>query len=155
MSVTTTVTTAAPAEQFSRPSASICPSITTSQGRRPVWRVGLVAGAIASAANSAFAAVVHQFGVSLTIAGEQVPIAGFAQLTMVGALLGIALAAVLARRSSAPRTWFVRVTVALTTLSLVPDVIVDADLASRFTLGLTHLIAAAIVVPVIARRLSR
>jgi hypothetical protein len=145
----------APSEQFSGPSESVSLSITSSQVRRPVWRVGLVAGAVASAANSAFAAVVHQFGVSLTIAGEQIPILGFAQLTMVGALLGIALAAVLARRSGAPRTWFVRVTVALTALSLVPDVIVDADLGTRVTLGLTHLIAAAIVVPVIARRLPR
>ena len=149
------VTTAAPAEPFTRASASISPSTTTSQGHRPVWRVGLVAGAIASAANSAFAAVVHEFGGSLTIAGEQIPLLGFAQLTMVGALVGIALAAGLARWSRSPRTWFVRVTVALTALSLVPDVVADADLATRLALGLTHLIAAAIVVPVIARRLPR
>jgi hypothetical protein len=49
----------------------------------------------------------------------------------------------------------VRVTVALTALSIVPDVIVDADVATRLVLGLTHLIAAAVVVPMIARRLPR
>jgi hypothetical protein len=153
--ITSTTADAAPAGQFSRPSTFVDPSTTTSGVRRPVWRVGLVAGAIASAVNTAFAVVVHELGVSLEIAGERIPVLGFAQLTMVGALVGILLAAVLARRSRSPRTWFVRVTVALTALSLVPDVTIDADLATRLALGLTHLIAAAIVVPMIARRLPR
>jgi hypothetical protein len=157
MSATTSIagTATAPADQFSQQPAFVDASTTTSDVRRPVWRVGLVAGVIASAANTAFAVVVHELGVSLEIAGEQIPVLGFAQLTMVGALIGILLAAVLARRSGSPRTWFVRVTVALTALSIVPDVIVDADVATRLVLGLTHLIAAAVVGPMIARRLPR
>jgi hypothetical protein len=41
----------------------------------------------------------------------------------------------------------------LTALSLVPDAIVDADPATKALLMLTHLVAAAIVIPAIARRL--
>ncbi len=42
----------------------------------------------------------------------------------------------------------------LTVLSLVPDVIVDAAPATKALLMLTHLVAAAIVVPAVARRLA-
>jgi hypothetical protein len=38
-------------------------------------------------------------------------------------------------------------------LSFVPDVIVDATTATKLVLITTHLVAAAIVVPAIARRL--
>jgi hypothetical protein len=51
-----------------------------------------------------------------------------------------------------PRTVFVRATVVLTALSLVPDAL--AATATKVLLMLTHVVAAAIVIPVIARRLS-
>jgi hypothetical protein len=121
--------------------------------RPRVWRVGLVAGLGAAAATTATAVVADAAGVSLAISGEQIPPAGFAQLTFMCALLGVALAAVFARRSSRPRTTFVRTTVALTVLSLLPDVVVDADSATRLVLGLTHIVAAAIVIPAISRSL--
>jgi hypothetical protein len=63
------------------------------------------------------------------------------------------LAVVLARVARHPRTAFVRTTVVLTVLSLVPDVIADAAPATKLLLMLTHLVAAAIVIPAIARRL--
>jgi len=45
-------------------------------------------------------------------------------------------------------------TVVLTVLSLVPDAIADAGPATRALLMLTHLVAAAIVIPAVARRLA-
>jgi hypothetical protein len=48
----------------------------------------------------------------------------------------------------------VRTTVALTVLSFVPDVIAPAAPATKALLMLTHVVAAAIVIPAIARRLS-
>lgn len=45
-------------------------------------------------------------------------------------------------------------TVVLTVLSLVPDVLVDAAPATKALLMLTHLVAAAIVIPMVARRLA-
>ena len=50
---------------------------------------------------------------------------------------------------------FVRITVALTALSLVPDLTADATTATIATLMLTHLVAAAIVIPVWRDRLAR
>jgi Family of unknown function (DUF6069) len=41
----------------------------------------------------------------------------------------------------------------LTALSLVPDVAADAAAATKMLLMLAHLVAAAIVIPAIARRL--
>src|SRR2546425_596213 len=44
--------------------------------------------------------------------------------------------------------------VALTTLSFVPDVLADAHVSTRLTLALTHVVAAAIVIPALASRLG-
>ncbi|WP_345483249.1 DUF6069 family protein, partial [Actinopolymorpha pittospori] len=60
----------------------------------------------------------------------------------------------LARWARHPRRTFLRTTVVLTALSLVPDAIADANSATKALLMLTHLVAAAIVVPAIARRLT-
>jgi hypothetical protein len=117
------------------------------------WRTGLAAGAVASVATAAFAAVAHALGVSLKVGGEAIPAPGFAQLTFVGAIIGTALAVVLARRAGSPRRTFVRTTVVLTALSIVPDLLVDAQAATKVTLALTHVIAAAIVIPALASRL--
>jgi uncharacterized membrane protein YoaK (UPF0700 family) len=80
-------------------------------------------------------------------------VSGFAVLTVVFSLMGVALAAVLARRARQPRSTFVRTSVVLTALSLVPDLVADATTDTRVLLMVTHLVAAAIVVPTVARRL--
>ena len=53
-----------------------------------------------------------------------------------------------------PRSTFVRTTVVLTVLSFVPDMIVDATPVTKALLMLTHLVAAAIVIPAVARKLA-
>ena len=45
-------------------------------------------------------------------------------------------------------------TLALTAVSFVPDVLADAHTATKLTLILTHIVAAAIVIPALASRLS-
>jgi hypothetical protein len=79
---------------------------------------------------------------------------GFAVLTVICAVVGLVLALVLARSARRPRAAFVRTTIVLTALSLVPDVLADASAATKVLLMLTHVVAAAIVIPAIARRLS-
>ncbi|WP_220447083.1 DUF6069 family protein, partial [Nonomuraea deserti] len=44
------------------------------------------------------------------------------------------------RRAGRPRTVFVRTTIVLTALSLVPDVLVDASAATKMLLMLTHVV---------------
>ena len=75
-------------------------------------------------------------------------------LTALFSLVGLVLAAVLSRAARRPRSTFIRSTVVLTVLSLVPDVIADATPATKALLMLTHLVAAAIVIPAVARRLT-
>jgi hypothetical protein len=115
---------------------------------------GLVATAAASVATPIVAAAGHAAGISLEIGGAPIPVVGFGTLTAFFSLVGVVLAVVLARLARHPRSAFVRTTVVLTALSLVPDVIVDAAVPTKALLMLTHLVAAAIVVPAVARRLT-
>ena len=130
------------------------PDATQVSTRRPVWRAGVVAGLIAAAATCLVVAVARAGDVGVAVQGERIPLLGFAQATFVGAFLGIGLAKLTARRASRPRRLFVRMTVALTALSVVPDVLVDASVGTKLVLALTHLVAAAIIVPAIASRVS-
>jgi hypothetical protein len=121
---------------------------------RSLLGAGAVATVVASAATPVVAAAGRAAGISLDIAGAPIPVLGFANLTAFFSLIGLVLAVVLARTARRPRSTFVRTTVVLTVLSLVPDVIVDAAPATKALLMLTHLVAAAIVVPMVARRLA-
>ncbi|OJF16250.1 DUF6069 family protein [Couchioplanes caeruleus] len=115
---------------------------------------GLAATAVAGAATMAVAVAGRAAGIGLDVGGEPIPVSGFAVLTALCSLVGLILASVLSRAVRHPRRAFVRTTVALTVLSLVPDVIVQATPATKALLMLTHLVAAAIVIPAVARRLS-
>ena len=118
-------------------------------------RDGFAATALASVATAAVAAAGGAAGISHDIAGEPIPLSGFAMLTAIFSTVGIVLAVALAKFARHPRRAFVRTTVVLTVLSLVPDAIVPgAAPATRVLLMLTHLVAAAIVIPAVARRLE-
>jgi hypothetical protein len=131
------------------------PSVVIGAARRPhLLRTGLVAGVVASVATTLAAVVARWAGADLAVAGERIPLNGFATLTMVGALIGVVLAAAFSRWADRPRAMFVRTTVVLTALSIVPDVIADATIATRAVLALTHVIAAVIIVPALASRLD-
>jgi len=128
-------------------------STTTS---RSLWRTGLAAGVAAAAATCAVAGVAHAAGVSLeTAPGEAIPVYAFGQLTLFFTIVGVLIARTLSRRASRPHSTFVRTTLVLTALSLVPDVIVSAGAATKATLMLTHLVAAAIVIPAVSSCLRR
>lgn len=122
--------------------------------RGSIWKPGIGAGLAAAAATTLIVIAARTVDVPVAVSGETIPIAGFAQFTIVGALLGIGLASLLARRADHPRRTFLRSTVALTVLSIVPDALVDATAATKFVLALTHVVAAAIIIPVVARHLA-
>jgi amino acid transporter len=128
---------------------------TPTARRQPVWRHGVAAALVASVATTVLAAVASGAGVSFADSkGASIPIAGFAELTLVFSLVGVGIAAAMARKARRPRSTFVRTTVALTVLSFVPDLTVGFDAGSAVTLITLHVVAAAIVVPVLARRLA-
>jgi hypothetical protein len=128
------------------------PGVTTTTGS--LIGAGVVATALASVATSIVAASGHAAGISLDIGGAPIPVQGFAVLTTFFSLVGLVLAVVLSRVARRPRSTFIRSTVVLTVLSLVPDVLADATPATQALLMLTHLVAAAIVIPAVARRLT-
>ena len=128
---------------------------TPAAGRQSVWKHGVAAAVVASVATTVLAAIASAAGVSFADrTGASIPIAGFAQLTLAFSLVGVGIAAVMARRARRPRATFARTAVTLTALSFVPDLTLGFDAGSAATLITLHTVAAAIVVPTLARRLA-
>ena len=124
-------------------------------GTPSLWRAGVRSGVIAAAATTAVAAVAHAAGVSLEdSAGKAFPLYGFAQLTLFFTAVGVLIGKGIRRWNSRPHTTFVRTTLALTAVSLIPDAVVNADTGTKLALACTHVVAAAIVIPALAARLS-
>ncbi|MDP9335888.1 MAG: DUF6069 family protein [Actinomycetota bacterium] len=121
---------------------------------RHLWRTGAMAGLAASVATFAFAALARAIDVPLTVAGDSIPLVGFAQVTFVASIIGTVLAVVFSRRADNPRRTFVTTTIVLTVMSFVPDVLADAHTATKIALALSHVVAAAIVIPALASRLT-
>ena len=120
--------------------------------RSSLAKTTVAVGLAAAAATTATAAAVSAAGVSLEVGGAPIPLAGFAQMTLLGAIIGGVVVAVCNRRSASPRQRFYQVTAVLTALSCVPSVALPPSVATKIALVTTHLLAAAIVIPVLARR---
>jgi hypothetical protein len=116
-------------------------------------RGGAVATVLAAVATAAVAAAGPAVGISVDISGAPIPASGFATLTVIFSVIGLLIAVGLRRFARHPRTTWIRTTVALTVLSLVPDVLADAATGTKVLLMVTHVVAAAIVIPAVARRL--
>src|SRR6266487_3744244 len=88
----------------------IAPSAPTPTAQRqPVWKHGVAAAVVASLATTVLAAVASAAGVSFADStGASIPLAGFAQLTLVFSLVGVGIAAIMARKARRPQTTFVR-----------------------------------------------
>jgi hypothetical protein len=124
-----------------------------SRGRR-IAAVGTAAVVAAAALNAGVATLARAAGVDLEVAGgEAIPVSGNAVVTAVLSGVGVVVAAALTRWSGRPAQWWLRTTVALTALSLVPPFLAGADPATAVTLVVLHLLAAAVVVPAVARTL--
>jgi len=128
---------------------------TTTARRHPLLKATVLSGLVAAVATSTLAAVAHAAGVPLRVDGEMIPIAGFAQMTLVGAVVGGLLVAALNRWSGHARRTFEVIAVGLTTVSCIPSVALPPDTATKLVLVATHLVAAAIIVPVLVRRTAR
>jgi peptidoglycan/LPS O-acetylase OafA/YrhL len=118
---------------------------------RSLWRTGVAVGLAAAAATVAVASVAHALDVPIeTAPGTTIPILAFGQLTLFFTAIGVLLARTIGRRARRPRSTLLRTTVGLTALSLIPDVMLSAGTSTKVTFVLTHLVAAAIVIPALA-----
>lgn len=123
----------------------------TTATRPSLRRTTAIAGVAGAAITTAVAAAIGAAGANYEIEGEAIPLLGFAQMTLVGAIIGGVLMAVLNRRSAEPRRRFLQVTTVLTALSCLPSVAMPDDAGSKVALVALHVLAAAIIVPAIAR----
>jgi hypothetical protein len=136
--------------------ASTHDSLTATAQRQTVWSYGVAAAAVASIATTVLSAVASAAGVSFADhTGQSIPAAAFPELTLMFSLIGVGVAAVMARKARRPRSTFVRTAVTLTALSFVPDLTFGFSAGSAATLITLHTVAASIVVPTLAGRLRR
>jgi hypothetical protein len=126
----------------------------------PVWLTGALAGIAAATATEFYGLIARAAGIPMAAgnigAAEAGPITVgmFAMGTLICTFWGTILAMVLARYASRPARTFVRTALALTALSLAGPLAAGATATStKLMLAVAHLIAAAIIIPVIARRL--
>ncbi len=115
---------------------------------RDLVRSGALAGAIAAVCTTVVAAIASAADVSLEVDAKAIPIAAFAWWTLIGAAVGVVLARLLRQRRR-----FVVVTAVLVGLSLIPAIAAPDDTATRAVLVGAHLLAAAIIIPTLGRRL--
>ena len=123
-------------------------------GLGSVLLAGAAATVAASAATALVAAAGQAVGITTEVSGAPIPTLGFATLTAMFSVIGLVIGAALRRFARHSRTAWIRTTVALTVLSFVPDLLADAAVATKVLLMLTHVVAAAIVIPTVARRLA-
>ncbi len=116
---------------------------------------GLVATVAAAAATTLGAALARAVGVDFEIpdGGETIPLPGFAVVTGFFSVVGIVIAAALLRWSARPAERFVWTAVTLTAVSLVPALLSGASAATIAALLGLHLVAAAVMIPTLARSL--
>ncbi|UQU67986.1 DUF6069 family protein [Couchioplanes caeruleus] len=118
---------------------------------------GAAAAVAAAVVTTLAAALARAAGVDFDVpdGGESIPLPGFAVVTGFFSVLGIVIAGALLRWSARPARRFVATTVSLTAVSLVPPVLSGADAATVVTLIGLHLVAAAVVIPALARSLPQ
>ena len=129
----------------------------TSRSHRLLGLVGtgLIATLAAMVATTLAAALAGAVGVDFEVpdGGQTIPLSGFAVVTGFFAVVGIVIAAGLLRWSARPAERFVRTAVTLTAISLVPPLLSGANPATITALCGLHLVAAAVMIPTLARSL--
>jgi hypothetical protein len=117
---------------------------------------GLMATTAAMIATGLAAALARAVGVDFEVpegGGETIPVSGVAVVTGVFSVVGVVIAVVLLRWSARPAERFVWTTLSLTAVSLVPPFISGANATTVAALLGLHLVAAAVMIPTLTRRL--
>jgi hypothetical protein len=116
---------------------------------------GLVAALAAMVATTLAAALARGAGADFAIpdGGETIPLSGFAVVTGFFSVVGVAIAAAFLRWSARPAERFRWTAVSLTAISLVPPFLSGAHGGTVAALLGLHLVAAAVMIPVLARSL--
>jgi hypothetical protein len=121
-----------------------------------ILRTGAAASVLAAAATTAFSGASKAVGVTFELppGKEAIPASGFAVMTLICAAIGVVLAIALAHKANNPPRTFLITTVVLTILSLAGPFAVTAEATTRIALLVSHLVAAAVFIPMVTRRLA-
>ncbi|MEU5670229.1 DUF6069 family protein [Micromonospora sp. NPDC047753] len=116
---------------------------------------GVIATLAAMVITTLAAALARAAGVDFEIpdGGETIPLSGIAVVTGFFSVVGVVIAVALFRWSARPADRFVWTAVALTVISLVPPLISGANAATVTALAGLHVVAAAVMIPVLTRSL--
>ncbi|MET9793151.1 DUF6069 family protein [Streptomyces canus] len=116
---------------------------------------GFIATLAAMVATTLAAALAQAIGVDFEVpdGGETIPLSGFAVVTGLLSVVGIAMAVAFLRWSARPAERFVWTAVSLTAISLVPPLLSGANTATTTALLGLHLVPATVMIPTLARSL--
>jgi hypothetical protein len=149
-----------PATAASAPTSAA--PLTSFLARRPVWQVSYLAGLAASVAVEMWGLAARAAGVPMRAAGfgshhaTPVTVGMFAMGTMVVTFWFTFAVILMARFAKNPRRTYLRTALPLLALSLVaPLTAADTAISTKLTLAAAHLIAGAVIIPAVARRLPR
>ena len=122
---------------------------------RRLARTGVLATLAAMLATTVAAALAQAVGVDFEVpdGAESIPLPGFAVVTGFFSVVGVLIAAALLRWSARPAERFVQTAVTLTGISLVAPLLSGADAATVTALLGLHVVAAAVMIPTLARSL--
>jgi len=116
---------------------------------------GSIATLAAMVATTLAAALAQAVGADFEVpeGGETIPVSEVAVVTGFFSLVGIVIAVALLRWSARPAERFVQTAATLTVISLVPPLLSAANTATTAALLGLHLVAAAVMIPILARSL--
>jgi hypothetical protein len=124
-------------------------------GVRGLAGTGFIATLAAMAATTLAAALARAVGVDFEVpdGAETIPLPGFAVVTGLFSVVGIVIAVALIRWSARPAERFAWTAASLTAISLVAPLLAGANTATTTALIGIHLVAAAVMIPTLARSL--
>lgn len=116
---------------------------------------GIIAAFVTVAVTTLAAGLAQAVGVDFEVpdGDEVIPLSGVAVVTGFFSAVGVVIAVALRRWSARPAERFVWTAGGLTAVSLVPPFLAEANSATTITLVALHLIAAAVMIPSLARSL--
>lgn len=135
---------------------------TTSMFARPVWRTSVLAFLAAAVATELYGLLARGVGIRM-VAGNPggdvatpITVGMFAMATLLIGAVATIFAAVVARYATNPSRVYLRTTIVLTLVSCAAPISAgDTALSTKLMLCGGHVVAAAIVIPIVTRRLGR
>lgn len=136
------------------------PAASSTGWRRGLSVAGVGAGLTAAVATELFGRVADFAGVTMRAGNvgastsEPITVGTFAMGTLICTFWGTIIAAAITRRAKQPQRTFTRFALGLTTLSMIAPLLAgDTRPATKATLALSHIIAAAIIIPTLTKQL--